>query len=48
MAGSFSEILGQETNGNYTIKGSLTNEVSDLLYFAIRPTIESVISASLN
>ena len=28
MAGSFSEILGQETNGNYTIKGSLTNEVS--------------------
>ena len=28
MAGSFSEILGQETNGNYTIKASLTNGVS--------------------
>ena len=40
MAESFSEILGQETNGNYTIKASLTNEVS--IYRAIYCTLPLV------
>ena len=40
MAGSFSEILGQETNGNYTIKASLTNDVS--IYWAIYCTLPLV------